>query len=222
MPQTRCPPRQPAVDGLPTISGIHTATGLQYLNGNLAGYLRLLAKFRLNQGESVTAIRTALAAQDWPTAERLAHTLKGVAATIGANTLCQQAGALEAALRNRTDAGQMQPHLQETAAQLASICTALDQVLPRQTPLHPLTTTETATAITHRNALLRQAFRQLMMFDAAVDETMALLRTHHLTPTTLGWMTQLEQQIAHYDFENAVKTLQECAAALDVDLEREP
>ncbi|MBF0459786.1 MAG: response regulator [Magnetococcales bacterium] len=223
-PQEIPPPSQPTVIPLPAIPGIHTETGLKYLNGNLPGYWSLLAKFRVNQCGATAAMRAALEAQDLLTAERLAHTLKGVAATIGADTLCQVATALESALKDQADAAQITLRLQETTEQLTGICTALDHALSQQTlsPLLPTLTTETAESTRRRDALLRQAFQQLTLFDAAVDETLMTLRTDHLTQAMLRWMTQLECQVSQYDFEAAVQTLKQCADDLAVDLEQEP
>ncbi|MBF0162287.1 MAG: response regulator, partial [Magnetococcales bacterium] len=72
---------------LPEIEGLDSKAGLYRMGGNLKGYLALLGKFRRNQGEAEAAIRTALGTDDWETAERLAHTLKGVAGAIGAAVL---------------------------------------------------------------------------------------------------------------------------------------
>ena len=58
-------------------------------------YLTLAGMFEADQSQAVQAIQDALAAHDNQTAERLAHTLKGIAATIGAATLAESANQLE-------------------------------------------------------------------------------------------------------------------------------
>ncbi|HEX5364847.1 MAG TPA: response regulator, partial [Gallionella sp.] len=82
--------------------------------GGKALYLSMLAKFIPSQGQSVQSIRDALAADDRKTAERLAHSLKGIAATVGAAALAESAERLEQALR--TEDSKAYPELLEIAA----------------------------------------------------------------------------------------------------------
>jgi two-component system sensor histidine kinase/response regulator len=96
---------------LPTIEGLDTFTGLRRLRGNKPMYLALLHKFAAGQGDAVTHIRAALDADDWPTAERLAHTTKGVAANISLVPVQQAALALEAAIKARQSRHQIEPLL---------------------------------------------------------------------------------------------------------------
>ncbi|MEO5340102.1 MAG: PAS domain S-box protein [Magnetococcus sp. MYC-9] len=226
LPTGMLPPRSPAplTTAIPTIPGLDTQTGVQYMGGNLQNYLGLLAKFRANQGDAVTAIRHALATQDQPVAERLAHTLKGIAATIGACTLQRKSEALESAIRQRKEPAQIQMQLQETSDALAALCTALEEVLPRLSPQSCATirTEASAEEIAQRDALLIHAFQQLSEYDTAVEETVAALRTDHLTQTMLGWIIAMEKQIARYDFEGAMATLQQCANTLEIDLTASP
>jgi CheY-like chemotaxis protein len=61
-------------------------------------YLSMLARFIPSQGQSVQSIQDALAVNDRSAAERLAHTLKGVAASVGATALAEAASQLEQAI----------------------------------------------------------------------------------------------------------------------------
>jgi two-component system sensor histidine kinase/response regulator len=83
---------QPA--GLP-LPGFDTALALSRMRGNVAHYQRMLALFVSEFGPFSTKIAAALAKGDLSTAQRLAHTLKGSAGTIGALDLQSQAAALE-------------------------------------------------------------------------------------------------------------------------------
>ncbi|MFA6922065.1 MAG: response regulator, partial [Gallionella sp.] len=77
-------------------------------------YRSMLAKFMEGQRQAVQSTRDALAIEDMATAERLVHTLKGVAATVGANSLTASVSQLEQAIKAQ-DTGQY-PQLTETAA----------------------------------------------------------------------------------------------------------
>jgi PAS domain S-box-containing protein len=81
--------------GLPVITGLDTAGGLARVAGNKKLYLKLLRQFADEQATGEALIYTALAKGDAPTAERLAHTLKGVAGNLGAKPVQAAAGSIE-------------------------------------------------------------------------------------------------------------------------------
>ena len=92
---TSAPPAHPAVPG------IDVAVGLSYVK-KIDLYRRLLAKFRDTTGRRFEPDYTrALAADDWETQARLAHSMKGVAQTLGAYDLGEAAAALEVAVNQR-------------------------------------------------------------------------------------------------------------------------
>ena len=82
---------------LPSLNGIDTRAGLAAAGGSRTLYLRLLRMFGDNQRDFHDRFRQAFAQGDLPGAIRAAHTLKGVAATIGATALSRAAAELEAA-----------------------------------------------------------------------------------------------------------------------------
>ena len=208
---------------LPEIPGIDVITGLRRMGDNLKGYLGLLAKFRANQGGAGDAIREALAKDDRATAERLAHTLKGVAATIGADGLTEKAGVLEGAIGGWLSPECVEGLLNDSSGELARICAALDHALPEEKTAirSPLisASAETEAMVARRNALLRKAARQLDIFDASVENTLATLQKEPLSEALRDWMDKIEKQISQYDFEDAAETLKRCMAELGVDLE---
>ncbi|MEW5870026.1 MAG: PAS domain S-box protein [Chloroflexota bacterium] len=77
---------------------LNAQAALARLGGNLSLYKRLLKKFAIDHAEAVAQIRSAIQANDLALAQRLAHTLKSVAATLGADALSETARQLEAAL----------------------------------------------------------------------------------------------------------------------------
>ena len=73
-------PRMP----LPVVDGLDTADGLLRVGGNRKLYLKLLRQFVDDERDAAVRIRERLAAGDHATAERMAHTVKGVAGNLGA------------------------------------------------------------------------------------------------------------------------------------------
>ena len=100
--ETRLPPAPGVVAGLAqfALPGIDTAAGLAHMEGKRPFYLKMLKQFRDTDGVNFPHdFRTALANDDWQTATRLAHTIKGMALTIGAKSLGEIAMQLEQATK---------------------------------------------------------------------------------------------------------------------------
>jgi CheY-like chemotaxis protein len=91
--QTRLP------DSLP---GINLSECMSRLGGNRALIVTLLKDFLAKNKNSIKDIQNHLDAGDYETAERLAHTLKGVSGNIGAERVFENAKELNNAIRGRT------------------------------------------------------------------------------------------------------------------------
>ena len=83
----------PTLTHLEAIPGLDVAAGLKISSGHIELYVRLLRKFL--ETSYIESLGRALAVNDLTTAIRGAHTLKGVAATLGATTLRASAARLE-------------------------------------------------------------------------------------------------------------------------------
>jgi two-component system, sensor histidine kinase and response regulator len=88
---------------LPVVEGLDTALGLRRMMNKKSLYLQMLARFVEGQRNCAEQVRHALDCEDWETAERLAHTTKGVAGNIGATDLALCAEALELLIRERRE-----------------------------------------------------------------------------------------------------------------------
>ncbi|WP_226444662.1 PAS domain S-box protein [Acidovorax radicis] len=101
------PPLKAAVGGtvahidLPTVEGLDTGLGLRRALGKPDLYVELLRRFSMGQETVLAELQQALSANNTHLAERLAHTLRSVAANIGAQAVSDRAQALEHALRFR-------------------------------------------------------------------------------------------------------------------------
>jgi two-component system, sensor histidine kinase and response regulator len=91
-------PTDGAVVAPPSIPGIDVESGLKRVLGNLTLYVDLLKRFSEGQRGIPSKIRDALGDGDRALAERLAHTLKGVAGNIGADGAQAAAGDLESSI----------------------------------------------------------------------------------------------------------------------------
>jgi two-component system sensor histidine kinase/response regulator len=106
-----------------TLPGISVAEGLRYLDGHERPYRNLLLRFRLDHGRADQQIALLLADGKRVEAQREAHSVKGVAAQMGANDLAACAARLESALRN--DDVDVTPKLAGFAKALAVVMNGL-------------------------------------------------------------------------------------------------
>ena len=89
-------------DDLPLgIGGLDVPKGLSHMMGKKTLYITMLRKYVAGQRAGVQSIREALVAHDTASAQRIAHTLKGVSATIGATDIAAYATRIETALRDQ-------------------------------------------------------------------------------------------------------------------------
>lgn len=113
---------------IPLVAGLDTDAAMSRLNGNASVYLKMLRRF-LELRDVPDRIGSQLAAGERREAERLAHTLKGVAAGLGAERLRSLAAHLEQSLRSGAEFSQT---LQETGSELSRLIEALDGNLPAE------------------------------------------------------------------------------------------
>ncbi|MEO5341563.1 MAG: response regulator [Magnetococcus sp. MYC-9] len=81
------------------LPGIDWATSLKRVNGNQKLLKKLLLEFRQDHHQAAEDLHAMLAQEDRATAQRVSHTIKGVAASLGAMALSQAAGRLERGLK---------------------------------------------------------------------------------------------------------------------------
>jgi len=104
------------------IPGVDTASGLRRVAGNHGLYKKLLEKYIEGQAGAAAGLRAALDAGDRGTAERIAHTTKGVSGNIGAEAPQQAAAALEQAIRERNETeGQLEAFAEAITATVSAL-----------------------------------------------------------------------------------------------------
>jgi two-component system sensor histidine kinase/response regulator len=193
-----------AAHGVPQgIAGLDSATGLKRVMGKPASYVGMLRKFVAGQagtGESITA---ALQADDWASAERLAHTTKGVAGNIGAVQIQELAGALEQALKEK------KPRVEADALLLAlnGPLQAMLVALKAQLPDEPVAAQPAVAVDAGR---LKKVCAQLQKLLSDDDSAAADLLDEHaeLLRAGLGarWRA-IESAIRNFDFARALSDL---------------
>jgi HPt (histidine-containing phosphotransfer) domain-containing protein len=88
---------------LTALPGVDTSQILLALRGNTGKYLTLIGNFLASHADDMSLLAASLAEGDHVTAVRVAHTLKGTGALMGAKRLAELAAHLEQMLRVNQD-----------------------------------------------------------------------------------------------------------------------
>ncbi len=119
---------KPEQEALPDLPGVDVAAGVRRIGGNLGLYYSLLDMFRTNHRNIAQEIRDSLASNDLKSAERQAHTLKGIAGSLGAEELQGLSAQLEKDFRNGT-LDEAEPLIGKLEQNLSQLMTDIDQAL---------------------------------------------------------------------------------------------
>jgi HPt (histidine-containing phosphotransfer) domain-containing protein len=201
------------------LDSINMKSALARLGEKQELYLRLLLMFRDNHAETAQAIRSALQDNDLSLARRLAHTLKGVASTIGANKLSAAAKNLETAIA-QGESALFADNLEQVEQELAIVMAAL-AVISRSAPAtDPIQTPGSDASRSSLGSQLNQLARLLHSNDAEATVLMgSLLRQPHET-SLQEKLEALEVFIKRYDFEKALKELEILAQEQQIPLSK--
>jgi len=191
---------------LADLPSLDPATGLRRVLGKEANYLSILRKFVTGQQDTAAAIASALEQGDPGTAQRLAHTLRGVAGNIGATDIPALAGALESAIQQQRPPAELAPLLDSLAPPLKALIDALEQRLPKPSEV---ASTQSFTPDEIRPVLAR--LTALLADDNS--EASDVLNAHpELLRQALGVAyPEVSRAIGNFDFETALAQIQAVA-----------
>jgi CheY-like chemotaxis protein len=183
------------------IAGLDAEQGLRRVLGKKPVYAKMLHKFMHSQSNALELIESALSEDDWPSAERIAHTLKGVAANLSATRVQGDAGRLGDALRDRTHMETVVSLAQQANQSLGELIASMQAQLPKAAQVNA-----SDADAAHLPVLVHELKTLLSNDDAsAVDlftDNAALLKFAY--PACFG---NLESAMANFDFPKALEYL---------------
>jgi two-component system, sensor histidine kinase and response regulator len=115
---------------LERIVGLDVVQGMLSVRNRLSTYIRLLSKYALSHAHDMVAVRQQLAEGNFDAARRLAHSLKGVSATLGATQVRSQALELEVAIGEQWEPKRIEACVVSVEAVLAPLVAALGEAIP--------------------------------------------------------------------------------------------
>ena len=189
------------------IEGLDTVQGLKRCVGKVDFYRHMLVRFARLQGDAAQRIGEAVAAQRWQEAQRLAHTLKGVAGNLGAVQVQNTADTLEHALYDTKADGQparLDAPLQALTGAMASLLAQLNPMLaPWQTDPAPAASTATpAFSPDHLHAVCTELHNRLQTGDVSAAEW-ADTHQPELRQALAQAHAALHTAMANFDFDAA-------------------
>ena len=198
-----------AATTIPALPGIDTAAGLAHCLGRPDLYLRILDNFVREFADSAPRIQAALASgppHDWPTARRIAHSLKSAAATLGAATLADAARVLENAYAAQQAAT---PEAWEAMhAELTRVLALLSALRPPSPPASAAQT-PVAAAADELITLLDHLAECLRNDDASALRLVGQLHTQlpHNHHAALEELELIREKIEDVEYEEALNLL---------------
>ncbi|MDD9212216.1 response regulator [Aeromonas dhakensis] len=203
--KTSQPP--PASSLLPQLCelGLNAERALQRLMNNWGWYQDLLLRFAQQGTQPMASLLTALQADEREEAHRHAHTLKGIAATLGAESLQEIAATLENAITRGDEAAALLPLAEQGLQLQAQLAQGLLQLLPDEVPEQPeQEKIDTAPLLNRLTGLLLE--------DDAEAFTLFQRHQARLAPLLGERASAIDEAMSRFRFDDALAHLQQVRA----------
>jgi CheY-like chemotaxis protein len=200
---------------IPEIAGINSTDGLKRVAGNKRLYLDLLAQFAEKQGDAYTQIGDALQSGDRKLAERVAHTIKGVAGNIGITDIQSSAARVEKAIRE-DDPGISQA-LEQFASLLDSQVHAIRKALPDSSAPALQDAGESTFVAAEASAALARLKAMLAANDGDAGEAFLGLQKTVGRHVEQSLLKALGVAVSDFEFDVAMTKLEQIARELNLN-----
>ena len=192
------------------VEGLDAQNGLARVGGNQKLYLKLLRQFVVQQADAAKQIAGHLEAGDHVIAERIAHTVKGVAGNLGAKDLQSAAAEVERAIRVKADAATLETAQRRFAEHLDALMVPLRPALGgEETAAAPSSFARAASVnLVQTREVAAQLIKLLAEFDPGAADFIEANRTA-LQPLFAddSW-TPFEKRVQGYAFADAQTQLE--------------
>jgi HPt (histidine-containing phosphotransfer) domain-containing protein len=168
-------------------------------------------QFVEQQGPAPAQITEALTGNDVPVAERLAHTVKGVAGSLGARAVQTAAGTLETALGAKASPAAVPPVLRAFTSVLDDFVGRLRSALPVATTLSAPAAPAGPVDLEQARKVVHEMIAHLNNFDPAASECLETNPDVFRTLLPGERFVSFEQQISSFSFADALMQLQQAA-----------
>jgi CheY-like chemotaxis protein/HPt (histidine-containing phosphotransfer) domain-containing protein len=198
-----------------SLPGIDVALALKGLGGNRVLLHKILIAFLHDHSADARHIRQAIGVRDMLLAQRIVHTLKGIAGSIGAKDLQSMAINLEATLKaGATPSAQVLLSQMEDA--LALVIDSLSGLDMQAAPTAHSTAYKDSKDIALVGPLLNYLETLLKEMDPDAEITANALREQLADGPVHSMVDALVEQLARFDFDCATQTLAQLRKLLEL------
>jgi signal transduction histidine kinase/DNA-binding response OmpR family regulator len=194
---------------LPEIAGVNVADGLNRVAGNRRLYRDLLGQFAAKQRDATTQISNAVESGDLKLAERIAHTVKGVAGNLGITEVQSVALRLEKALRDGE--GSISAVLAEFGSVMGTQVQAIEKALRDSASAQPETVETLPFDRKAIDAAIARLRRLLEASDGDAEESFRSFQHSVEGVVEKLYLDGLRASINDFDFDAALVKLDEIA-----------
>ncbi|MEO5345580.1 MAG: response regulator [Magnetococcus sp. YQC-9] len=214
-----------AVEGasstLPPLPGLDTGSALRIMGGNETLYLDILKRFVQNQREVCRMMEAQWRSGSWAELERTAHTLKGIAATIGAGALSRAAQAIEHGVGEENGAEVFPARLEQAESELEQVLDAIGGVFPPDAEGEESGVREGGSDTEGLAPLFAQAEQLFANFDSDAEGVIEQMRPLVGTGTDRENLRILKELLDGYDFQACLGHLRAWAEHAGIALQRD-
>ena len=188
---------------LPMVDGLDIELGLQRVIGKKTLYINMLRKYVTNQANTSNELRTALAINDYPAAERIIHSAKSVSGNIGATHLEAMAKSIEHMIHSQGECDTILHHISQFEVVQNAMITALKSQLPHDVAAAHLLSVDRSKA----TAILTQLRQLLAENDSEADDLFE--ENSDVIRVTLGEdvYSKLNTAMQAFNFKKALELL---------------
>ena len=201
---------------IPPIPGVDVSAALDNIDGNRELYLWILRTFLDNQGTTAIAVAKALAAGDSALAQRLAHTARGVAGTIGARRVVEVASELETCIKNDDPAETIHEALRLFTNEMENLLTNVGKALTEGGDAGTTAPSAGDDGVVAQQ-ILNRLLRYIREHDGKAGHYLAECR-NELAALTQEDVERLGTCLANFDYEAALAALTVLAAKNGIEL----
>ncbi|OSM06824.1 ATP-binding protein [Magnetofaba australis] len=210
-------PEAPAVGPIPAVEasarfaqlpGVNAQVGLARMNGNAELYVNVLKSFLQDQRDVCARMTQAAQAGAHSKLERIAHTLKGLLGSIGAEALQTQALALEKGAEKQVESVALTQQIDALTAPLQTLFTAVAQLTgdgATEPATAPLWSEADAEKLAMHLTALREGLEKRR--PAACREPLAALKEWSYPEEVAAEMAELIALAGKYRFKQALDAL---------------
>ncbi|MHB8125245.1 MAG: PAS domain-containing hybrid sensor histidine kinase/response regulator [Desulfitobacteriaceae bacterium] len=198
------------------LPGIDLEAGLKRLNRNETLYKKLLLDFPEKYTSFTEEIRKALHEEDIDTAERLAHTLKGVAGNLSIMRVYNLAQGLEETIADKSKT-EIDKLLVELARELQLVTQSLKQLNPIEKK--ELTDIEPPINMVEIRAILLELTSLLHEDNLDASLCLETLKKRLGKSMFQNEIQEVDAHIRNYDFDSAKRSLKKVTLGMNIEME---